>query len=305
MLRKLSNIVAAFAVVAVCCAFSLPAAADWDPNDPADVARAKWIQLPDLTSDGLDVLDTVQPNTLPAPLLWKTLADDFQCTQTGPIVDAHIWGSWLGDVRPTNSAGVQDPGAIEFKISFWSDVSATDPNNPVPYSHPGNLLWTALFLPGQFTWRTYATAQEGFLDPNTGTIIGSDQVVYQYNFDDLSTAAQPYFQQTQGTIYWFEVQANVLNTLGTAPATFGWKTRETQQHFMDDAVYADTNNFNGPNISFWRPVAYPAGHPQHMHPLDLSFVLTVPEPSAVAIAGIGLVALAGVVLRRSRRPRNS
>jgi hypothetical protein len=297
MLRKLSNCVVAFAVAAMCCAFALPAVADWDPTNPADLAKAKWIQLPDLSPNGLDVLDTIQPNTLPAPHLWKTLADDFLCTQTGPIIDAHIWGSWLNDVLPTNSAGQPDAGAVEFKISFWSDVPAGGPM--VPYSHPGQLLWTSLFLPGQFTVNpNVITAPEQFLDPNTGQILGPDTQVYQYNFPNLIDAAGQYFQQTQGTIYWFEVQANVLNTLGTVPASFGWKT--SNQPFNDDGVFADTAGFNGANISFWRPLEFPVGHS-----LDLSFVLTVPEPSSVAIAGIGLVALGGVVVRRSRRGQRS
>jgi hypothetical protein len=292
MLRKLSNCVVAFAVAATCCAFALPAVADWDPSNPADVAKAKWIQLPDLSPNGMDVLDTIQPQV---PGLWKTLADDFLCNQTGPITDAHIWGSWLNDVRPADATGQPDPGAIEFKISFWSDVPAGA--GGVNYSHPGNLLWSSLFLPGQFTWRIYGTAPEQFFDPNVGQPIGFDNLVYQYNFPNLLDATGQYFQQTAGNIYWFEVQANVLNALPTPTATFGWKT--SNQPFNDDGVFADTAGFNGPNITFWRPLEFPTGHS-----LDLSFVLTVPEPSSVAIAGIALVALGGVVVRRSRRPRN-
>ena len=84
------------------------------------------------------------------------------------------------------------------------------------------------------------------------------------------------------------------------PASFGWKTRDFPQHFNDDAVYADTNGFNGPNITFWRELIYPAGHPLAGASMDLSFVLTVPEPSTVAMACMGLVALVGTIVRRRR-----
>src|SRR5690348_3688625 len=60
--------------------------ADWDQNNPIDAARAKWIQLPDVNPTGMDVLDTLQPFApVPPGPQWKTLADDFLCTQSGPI----------------------------------------------------------------------------------------------------------------------------------------------------------------------------------------------------------------------------
>ena len=183
-------------LVAVLFAISTPASADWSPTNPADVAKAKWIQLPDLSPNGLDVLDTIQPNTTPNPQ-WKTLADDFLCTQSGPITDAHIWGSWLSDFLPVNSAGLPDPGAVEFKISFWSDVPAGGP--VVPYSHPGNLLWTGLFLPGQFKVNpNVLNAQEGFYDPNVGQVIGTDTHVYQYNFPHAGRRARAKLRANAG-----------------------------------------------------------------------------------------------------------
>jgi hypothetical protein len=285
-------------------AISTTALADWDPLDPADVAKAKWIQMPDMSSTGLDVLDTLQPIS-PVPPLWKTLADDFPCTQTGPITDAHIWGSWLNDQVPLRSDGVTpDPGLIEFQISFWSDVPQ-NPTDPTSFSHPGNLLWTGLFQPGQFTWRDYGTAPEGFYDPNVGQIIGFDNRVIQYNFPSLVDALGQYFVQQQGNIYWFEVQANVLNTPGLAEATFGWKTRDPDPthfhggHFLDDAVFADTAGFAGAP-SPWRELRYPGGHPLQFDSIDLAFVLTVPEPGTIAMAGIGLAVLAGMVYQRRK-----
>jgi hypothetical protein len=296
MQRNFKTFALVLFVAVAFCSMSTLSLADWDPNNPADVARAKWIQLPDLTSTGMDVLDTIQPIS-PIPSQWKTLADDFLCTQSGPITDAHIWGSWLNDILPTNSASQPDPGFMQFKISFWSDVQ---PTVAIPYSHPGTQLWTGIFAPGQFQVNpNVITAPEQFYDPNIGQIIGTDSQVYQYNFNNLVDAQGLNFVQSVGTIYWFEVQAEILTPpTGIVPATFGWKTRDPSQHFMDDAVFADTNGFGGPNISFWRDMIYPAGHPLHPLSIDLSFVLTTPEPSSIAMAGLGLVALVGMLYRR-------
>ncbi len=57
--------------------------ADWNEGDPY-----KWLQRPDIfTSQSLDVNATFP----------KILADDFECTETGPITSIHIWGSLRQD----------------------------------------------------------------------------------------------------------------------------------------------------------------------------------------------------------------
>ena len=76
------------AVIAVVLALTVPAAADWFPEQPA-----KWVQFPDLDYTGIDVNAT-------APYI---LADDFLCIETGPITDIHIWGSWYHDMLPAGS----------------------------------------------------------------------------------------------------------------------------------------------------------------------------------------------------------
>lgn len=299
MKRNLSNIALVLIVTAVFYMVSTPSFADWDPTNPADVAKAKWIQLPDLSSTGMDVLATLQPNAaVPPGPQWKILADDFLCTQSGPITDVHLWGSWLNDILPQDSQGLSDPGALRFKLSFHSDVPAT----ATSFSHPGAELWSAIFSPGQFKVNPdVIAANEQFYDPNLDAIIGTDHEVYQYNFTSLFDALGNPFVQSQGTIYWLDVQTEVLNVQGVVPAVFGWKTRDPSQHFNDDAVFADTAGFAGALTTVWNELRYPAGHPLQGQSIDLSFVLTVPEPSSLALFGLGAVALAGYVWRRSKR----
>ena len=52
------------------------------------------------------------------------LADDWQCTETGPVSDIHFWFSWLDDV-------VGDINQLTVRI--YSD----DPCGPSGWSEPG------------------------------------------------------------------------------------------------------------------------------------------------------------------------
>src|SRR5438128_379175 len=117
--RKLTNCLptlAATTVLVYQLAFVISAKADWNPGDPA-----KWVQLPDL-QNGMDVLDTFSP-ILPYN---KILADDFLCTQTGPITSIHIWGSWLNDNVPRDPSGLPIPPL--FDLSIHSDVPRSATN---------------------------------------------------------------------------------------------------------------------------------------------------------------------------------
>ncbi len=250
--------------------------ADWDPTQPA-----KWFQLPDL-NNGMDVLDTFNPQ-LPHN---KILADDFLCTQSGPITDVHIWGSWLNDKVPVDASGLLSPPL--FHLSIHSDIPATPGTS---YSQPGQELWSMNVLPSQM--RIYATGNERFYDPNLGQIIGFDTQVWQYNFDLPAALA---FQQQQGTIYWLDVQV-MPQPPGdaTGPFLFGWKT--SFQHFNDDAVFGDNTTFGGPP-AFWRDLHDPASGQS----LDMAFALTtVPEPGTGLLVFLG----GGLLLLLKQRARGA
>ena len=271
-------------IVAVVWACALPALGDWNVGDPY---KMHYPQLPDLTPfpirTGIDVLDSQQQSY---GNMWKILADDWKCTETGAVSDVHLWGSWW--LQPGGPA-LPDPGAV-FKLSIHSNLDG-------PPSTPGPELWSAIFQPGAYTARLAAQDPSDighFWDPNPNApygngVLGDVLTVWQYNFTDIPSP----FIQRAGTVYWLDVQ--VLSPNGEC---FGWRSTDPSvtPHFMDDAVYGDTDGFNGPLLAGWTPLAYPGpGHPFEGVSMDLSFVIT-PEP-----ATLSLLALGGLAVIRRRR----
>jgi hypothetical protein len=150
----------------------------------------------------------------------KVLADDWECSQTGPVEDIHLWGSWKND----------DPGIIEsIHLNIHSDVPAI----PGDYSHPGNLLWERDFFGTEIVMLDYGTGQQGWFNPNTGEVIENDRFTFhQINITDI---ANPFIQD-EGAIYWFDVTVNLLD-VGTAVDEWGWKT--AQNNWNNDTVFGD------------------------------------------------------------------
>ncbi|HWX23094.1 MAG TPA: hypothetical protein VN578_24595 [Candidatus Binatia bacterium] len=210
---------------------------------------AKWLQRPDSSPTGLDVLAT---RGTASPML----ADDFLCTNSGPITDIYIWGSWRDDRFDSNAT---------MTVSFWSDQPAT---NGQP-SHPDTLQWTLDFGPLQANPYTLELAgsccTERFLDPTQPLALGVDTHIYSYHFTVVPELA---FLQTTGTIYWLSVSASGTTNL------FGWKTCVTNDHHFDDATFsAIITNSHAP----WVDLHYPPPHPFNPRTLDLSFALLSKE----------------------------
>jgi hypothetical protein len=213
-------------------ALAVPAARAHWPNTNV----TKFVQLPNMSSVAVEASGPI----------W--LADDFLCTNTGPVMDIHIWGSWLYDQ-------VAD---VTFTLSIWSDVPANPPLNY--YSHPGAMLWS-----DTFDWLEYevlpagSIPQEPFYYPDGG-LRGYDNQVWQYNF--YLSAANPFTQTgsiSAPLVYWLAVSA------ASQPYTysyFGWKT--STSHFNDYAVYNSTPV--GPPVGPWQQVMPPM--------LDLAFAIT-------------------------------
>jgi hypothetical protein len=252
-MKKQTKLIAA--VLAAAAFLIAPARADWNPGDSY---KMHFPQLPNPV--GWDVaVGTVSP---PPP---AAVADDWQCTETGPVSDIHIWFSMRGDAQP-------NPSLMAFTI--WSDIPQAGSN----FSHPGTLLWNQVFSPTDYTIRPYGSGDQGYYDPNNGIVLPNDHfTTWQLNLSITNNA----FVQQQGDIYWLGV--NFQPTWGDV----GWKT--SLDHFNDDAVWWD---FAGQS---WRDLR----DPLIGQSMDMAFVITtVPEPGSVALLLVG----AGIFgLRRLRR----
>jgi len=304
------------ALITICVLISSNIAlADWDPIDDGTGRiinhKMHYPQMPDITHTGMDVIaNWPLPYTDPGQgvTIGKILADDWQCSQSGPVTDIHIWGSWLWDELPMDPSGLnQDPQNVRFKLSIHDDVKAGE-DPLVDWSHPASpARWEMIFEPHdpRVVARLYAEIPAGdepelFYDPNTEQIMGEDRQVWQYNF--FLDATDNVFVQEEGNIYWLDVQAWPEPGLAAgSTALFGWKT--SRDHFNDDAVFGDNLAFGEEPVALgdlgdvpWKEMRYPFGHEFETESIDLAFVIT-PEPTTMTLLAIGGL----FVLKRRRR----
>ncbi len=208
---------------------AMPAVADWKPGDPY---KMHFPQLPD--PNGWDV-SVMQP---------RIVADDWKCTETGPVTDIHGWFSVHGD----NAIYVQS-----ISVGIYSDQPAT----PVDYSRPKNLLWSRTFSAGEVSVVGPLSGDEGWFDPPDVFLRSDHTKYYQINTVNI---ADP-FIQTKDAVYWLGVSVTPLQG---ATNEIGWKT--SQDHWNDDAVYWSHGR--------WLDLRDPITHES----FDMAFVIT-PEPS--------------------------
>lgn len=212
-----------------------------------DTNVTKFILLPNVDL-GPDVKDSREG---------IVLADDFLCTNSGPITDIHLWGSWLGDIHGT---------VTNFWIGIYNDVPAVTnfTNGEITPSHPGtNLLWQQSFVSGQYAENTYATGREYFYNPTNNLLMGGDTQAWYYCFYPTN----PFVQQgtaNNPTNYWLAVRAQIADQT----ALFGWKT--SISHYNDAAVWGTISN--GFPIGDWQSMTNPLNQQQ----IDLSFKLATP-----------------------------
>lgn len=229
----------------------------------------KYLQSPNLA--GFDVSDS----------LGYVLADDFVCTNSGPVTDIHIWGSWLSDVH----------GAItNFWLGIYSDVPAvTNPaSGMVTPSHPGNLLWSNSFPQGQFSESELESSQEQFISPGSSSIIGPDSQVWYYcfypqvPFDQRGSTAAP-------VTYWLAAYAQgIFGAEIVNPPQYGWKTTFSVQN--DASVNMPWTGALPASGASWNVTTTPPNSPGGAQPVDLAFMLTtatnVPPPCCPETNGV-------------------
>lgn len=173
---------------------------------PEDGHKMHYPQLPDLS--GWDV------NTN-APLV---VADDWQCSESGPVKDIHFWGSWAGGV---------EGGINSFEVGIYSDIPEGD---TIPYSRPGELLWRRT-ISNFCTLPVQVPNGGGWYDQVSGGVFPGDHIrIFQY---DIQLDSIDWFVQEQGTIYWLAISANVQD-----PAQTLWGWHSSIEHFNDDAAWS-------------------------------------------------------------------
>jgi hypothetical protein len=240
--------------------------ADWEVGDPY---KMHFPQLPD--PNGLDV-------NFESPIV---LADDWLCTETGPVRDIHFWVSHRGG---------EIPAILGLRVGIFSNVPAPATGG---FSMPGQLLWSSddPFNDYEFATAPGGTGVQGWYDPVTGQYIPNDHNSYfQIN---LTKIKEPFIQQ-EGNIYWLGISIDTTNA-------DGWKTADlnsypppyTGKHYEDDAVFRVGDGD-------WRELFYPSGHPRGGQSIDLAFVITTPEPASLVLIVVAAAALGRV----HRRPRS-
>ena len=226
---------------------------DGDANGIDDACEdredRKWLQWPDLEPTGIDVF----------AMDYVVLADDYECTETGPLTKIEIWGSWLDDVLPDGG-----PGMVDFVISLHEDIPA---GVVTPWSQPGEPICLYHFGAMDFEVAEVHIPDlvEGFWNPAEGMyFFPGDHQCFKYTFTLPDRECFQWGSDEESRIYWIDVQAYAL--AGPTPVFFGWKT--SKDHWNDDAVWAVGVE---PPTDPWEEMRYPIGHPYATESVDLAF----------------------------------
>ncbi|MGA2092607.1 MAG: C25 family cysteine peptidase [Sedimentisphaerales bacterium] len=232
-----------------------------DPSLKLDLPGPKWKQEPDTSENGIDIrYDRTDGRN-------RILADDFLCTQTGPINKVTLWGSWFHDWY-----GLK--GVInDIHLSIYSDK----PAGINPFSEPNVLLWERTIYKADINETLYKDElYEHWWDPYTmmTTVWPGDTQIWKY---DINIPYGGFIQQgdpCHPIIYWLGAYADLDMAQSPPGAMFGWKT--AKNHWNDDAVRLDDVTLQ------WMDMHYPPGHPSCPNSIDLSFIIcTGEEPCEV------------------------
>jgi hypothetical protein len=213
---------------------------------------------------------------LPDPCGWDVfsewqygVANDWTATQTAPITDIHFWGSWKGDRVGTT-------GDILMRIR-------SNKTQGVSFAQPGSILWESVIHETEYTSRLYTTGDQGWYDPRQSDewYLHNHDQMYQYNINFIDN---PFVQQ-EGQTYWLEISMDFYG------CEWGWKTSLDLNG--NPSVFWDTYGHHG---WYWQQLKEPSGwcYPRIPNPMDVAFVLTIPEPATAFM----LIAGAAILLRK-------
>jgi len=171
-------------------------------GEPWQNHKMHFPQLPDLI--GWDV-NAVFP---------KTLADDWQCSQSGPVEDIHFWGSWKNLDGMPNTDDFYTPMPW-FGLSIHRNLPVGHPDNPYDWSIPGEMIW---WWDGEIEGEPFdPPTLEAWYDPNLDSTICNDHMAYwRYDFylDQAYPPADSFYQH-KDSIYWL----NIAVEPSTSPPT--------------------------------------------------------------------------------------
>ncbi|MHC4332776.1 MAG: DUF7901 domain-containing protein [Planctomycetota bacterium] len=210
---------------------------DWYPGEPN---KMHYPQLPD--PFGWDICVNCQ---------W--VADDFECSEDGPIEDIHFWISWLDDLEGWDIIQNWD-------ISIWSDAIG---GPGACGMQPGTRLWTWQGDGNVQTNWWPADGDQGWHCPSVPWSEPQNHVnIYQINITNI----QEVFTQEAGTIYWLVIKVNLMTEPPPVP---GWKT--SYDAWRCRALWSPTG---GPPWSL-----VDTGSPMGTDPVyhDMAFVITGEE----------------------------
>ena len=205
--------------------------------------KMHYPQMPDPT--GWDVFDSAS---------YSYLADDFKCSETGPITEFTFWGSWYND-------DYDEAEIHNIHLSIHED------DRTGPFSKPGTLLWeynTDVFTVEQVK----PDSSQGWYQPfPPNSFYAEDNHIeyFKFNIDLLNIDGfelTDAYSQTKDTIYWLDILIHATN------GYWGWKTSTSQ--YEDFAVFG-TEDLQG-DVT-WQKLEDPitSGH------LDMAFVINGPN----------------------------
>jgi hypothetical protein len=288
------------------------------PGIPAGIAGAPFPGHDELSTATLDPADGSYHGIY--------MADDFADHFDTPVVHVRWWGSYIQNQQ---GSGVKD-----FLITFENDVPLGDPNNPLPFSHPGDEKFNQIVHLGPLAPGS-GTFTETFVPtpplPDGGPPL---EALYEYNAE-LHLGKE--FVEKHDTVYWLKIVA-LVDPSRDGFIKWGWHNRDWSipdplastapavvpgefmtptpfgpvWHFQDDAVTGPivvtpvTSMPNMPDVvqDGWTPTHYefPFDGPEQIQQFskDLAFELytRIPEPGSLLLMVIGAV---GCMTMRRRR----